>query len=192
MGTRLWRLAILVGAAMALMVSSAPAPAFASAPRAASGGGATDPVVMRHIADIKSHAPAGVLSWTVAIKPMTVTKLAGGKGAAVHTNTVWGSCGSAWMAIGNLGGGRAWVALGWDIYYSAYWEGWNTGVFGRVANYNGGSGPVAPWSSTSWDTGYNAFLGAWTWAWGYANMAAYLYNGGVCTSNGPTASAYIT
>ncbi len=187
MGTRLWRLGIMAGAAVALLVSSAPA--YASAPRT---GPDVDPAVAKQIDAAKAKAPAGVLKWTVVISPMTASSPAGGKGAAVHSNTVYGNCGSSWMALGNLGGGHVWVALGWNIYYSAYWENWGTAVYGRWATYNGGGGPVAPWHSTSWDTGYNANVGAWVWAVGYAAMNAYLYNGGVCSSNGPSAWAYIT
>jgi hypothetical protein len=145
------------------------------------------------LAKMLATAPRGVTHWTFIQRPMVETRLtiSGGRlGTALPYNTVYGNCGSSWMAIGALGGGHVWVALGWDIYYSAYWEAWATTVYAPVGpRGNGGSGPVAPWHSTSWDTGYNLFSG-WGWVLGYGYMAAYLYRGGACTSNLPSGWAY--
>ncbi len=154
-----------------------------------------DSVTAAHIARALAKAPRGVKHWTIAYSTMRTSALTGTvgrEGAGLLTNTVYGDCGSSWMAIGDLGGYYGWVALGWDIYYSAYWETWGDAVYGPWANsYNGGGGPVPPWRSTSWDTGYSAYLG-YGWAYGVAWMSAYLYNGGVCSSNGPSAWAFIT
>jgi hypothetical protein len=149
-------------------------------------------VTNTHIARALANAH-GVTHWTIAIATMRNSALAGygGKqGAGLPLNTVYGNCGSAWMAIGNQGGGHAWIALGWDINRSAYWEYWATGV--APAGSSSGSGPIPPWKSTSWDTGYSSWEGYWVWTSGWAYMVAYTYWGGACVSNGPTAWAFIT
>jgi hypothetical protein len=145
-----------------------------------------------HIARALANA-RGVTHWTIAVATMRSSPLAGygGRtGAAIPYNTVYGNCGSAWMAIGNQGGGHAWIALGWDINRPAYWEYWATGVV--PAGSKAGSGPIPPWHSTSWDTGYSSWEGYWVWASGWAYMVAYTYGGGGCVSNGPSSYAFIT
>lgn len=149
-------------------------PVAASAATASSDN--TNTTVSDHIARALAKAPRGITHWTVDIRGMTLMASSGqvGKrGAAILNNTVYGSCGSSWMAIGNQGAGHAWIAFGWDIYYSAYSESWSTAVGPRGSS--SGAGAVAPWSSTSWDNGYSAWEGPWVYTWGWAYMAAYLY-----------------
>jgi len=153
-------------------------------------------VTSAHLARALAKAPPGVKHWTIVFSKMKLSvpsKTFGREGAEILTNTVYGDCGSAWMAIGNQGAGNAWISLGWDVYYSAYWESWSTGVVPQGSN--GGSGPIPPWNSTSWDTGYSSWEGYWVWTTGAAYMTAYMYPGqaaSACASNGPTASALIT
>lgn len=164
-------------------------------PAAEASSSKVDSTTSAHLARALASAPRGVTSWSIGISPMTATAMTGAiarEGAGFVTNTVYGPCGSSWMALGNLGNGHAWVSLGWDIKTSAYWQAWSTTVVGwSYTNYNSGSGAVAPWSSTSWDTGYNAYLGVGP-AVGYAYMHTWNYNGSQCVSNGPSASVYVT
>jgi len=159
----------------------------------ASASNKVDSISSAQMARALAKAPTGITHWTIVLSTMKRSALTGSvgrEGAGFLTNTVYGNCGSAWMAIGNQGGGHAWIALGWHIYYSAYWQAWSTAV--APGGSKAGSGPVAPWSSTDWDTGYSSWEGYWVWTVGSAYMAAYLYRGGACTSNGPTSAAFIT
>jgi hypothetical protein len=189
MRARLRRLACAGIGALVLLVLVIPVAAQASTSK-------VDSLTSNHIARALAKAPRGVTHWSIEIRQMEATGLTGSlgrEGAGLLTNTVYGNCGSAWMAIGNQGGGHAWIALGWDINYAAYAEAWATAV--TPAGSRAGSGAVAPWSSHSWDTGYSAFEGYWVVTFGAAWMAAYLYpfqGPSACTSNGPTASAFIT
>jgi len=161
----------------------------------AAGAAAANPSTgtASHLAKAMAAAPKGVTHWTIIERDMTLSRLpshTGKLGVSIRDNIVYGNCGSSWMAIGALGGGQVWVALGWDIYYSAYWETWATAVYApNGAHYNGGGGGIAPWSSTSWDTGYRLTTGV-GWVLGYAYMTAYLYNGGACSSNLPSGWAF--
>lgn len=156
----------------------------------------TDTTVTNHIARALGKAPRGITNWKIEIRSMVASGLGGSvgrEGTGLRANTVYGSCGSAWMAIGNQGAGHAWIAFGWDIYYSAYSEAWATGVAPRGSSSGGGA--VAPWSSTSWDNGYSAWEGYWVWTAGTAYMTAYLYPWepyGACSSNGPTSATFVT
>lgn len=164
-------------------------------PAAQASTSKVDSTTSAHLARALAAAPRGVSSWTIAIYPLTAAAITGNVGreaAGFMTNTVYGNCGSSWMALGNLGRGHAWVSLGWDINRPAYWEAWSTTVVGWTnTNYNSGSGAVPPWNSESWDTGYNAYLGVGP-AVGYAYMQTWNYNATTCTSNGPSASVYVT
>jgi len=154
-----------------------------------------DSTTSAHLARALASAPRGVTHWSITVSQMTATHFTGSAGrfgAGFLTNTVYGSCGSSWMALGNLGRGHAWVSLGWDINKPAYWEAWSTTVVGwATTNYNSGSGAIPPWNSESWDTGYNAYLGVGP-AVGYPYMQTWNYGSSGCVSNGPSASVYVT
>jgi hypothetical protein len=175
-----------LGVALSLLVSPSAAQA------AAAQGNAT---LSADIAQALSRAPGSVTHWRVSIQSMTLTDSAAQTKTVSPKNTVYGSCGSSWMAIGDRGAGQAWIALGWSIRFAAWGESWSTGV--SPYGSSSGGGYVAPWSSRSWDTGYSAYEGDYVGVFGAAYMVALLYPGQVgsnrCVSDpGPTAWAFIT
>lgn len=179
------------GAAVAAMLS-----VFLLFPAVAgASSGQPDPTVSNHIARALAKAPRGTGHWKIAVVDMQSTGLGGrvGKwGVGIRANTVYGNCGSAWMAIGDQGGGNAWIAFGWDIRLAAWGESWSTGI--SPYGSSSGGGYLPPWSSKSFDYGYSASEGHGTFVYGAVYMVALLYPGqgaSTCTGN-PGAGAWIS
>jgi len=107
-----------------------------------------DSTTSAHLARALASAPRGVTHWSITVSQMTATHFTGSAGrfgAGFLTNTVYGSCGSSWMALGNLGRGHAWVSLGWDINKPAYWRrGRQPSSAGRPPTTTRAPGPSRP------------------------------------------------
>ena len=105
--------------------------------------------------------------------------------------TVYGSCGSSWYSIGDLGDAQGRVSYGFDIKYDAYavaYSVWASGTAHTSTKTDSASTP----DGDSWDSGFTATLGIGPAVGGVTYMDAFLDNGGECISGDPVGDAIIS